>query len=224
MQEKPTKTMRYGLVAASLMQASLLWPGQAAAYDKANPDWPCVQRKVVELTAAQMWDGPPIDKNNTEWLNHDEIRNLARTIISRRIPLPDAEKAIKEFAAKYNGKERNEKLTLLFTGALNLTNDERKTVMNGIERFQKRQVARAEALEKEGVDIAKLKTGEAAEVIPDRPLTPEEQKYHWDARIFQERQQNLPLACEIPELIGQRIYEIAKLIRAQMQDEAPPAQ
>lgn len=204
------------------MQASLVLATPAAAYDKNNPNWPCVQRKVVELTAAQMWDGPPIDANNREWLNDNEIRTLSRSLISRRIPLSEAEEAIKKFAAKFDGKERNDKLTLLFTATLSQTNDERKTVIHGIERFQERQVARAAELERQGVDLDKLHTGTNAELIPDRPLTAEEQKYKWDARVFQERQQNLPLACEIPELIGQRIYELAKLIRAQMQDEEPP--
>lgn len=224
MQRNQIKIMCYGIAVVALMQAPLLLATVANAYDKANPNWPCVQRKVLELTPAQMWDGPPIDTKSIEWLNDEELRNLARSLISRRIPLSEAETAIKAYAAKFNGKERNEKLTMLFTGALNLTNDERKTVMSGIERFQMRQVDRAKALEQQGVDMEKLHQGETTELIPSKALTPEEQKYMWDARVFQERQQNLPLACEIPELIGQRIYEIAKLIRAEMTDEEPPAQ
>jgi hypothetical protein len=25
-----------------------------------TPEWPCIQRKVLTLTAAQMWDGPEV--------------------------------------------------------------------------------------------------------------------------------------------------------------------
>ena len=39
-------------------------------------------------------------------------------------------------------------------------------------------------------------------------LTPEQQEYNWNARIFQDRQQNLTMACEIPTLIEQRAYDL----------------
>ena len=55
------------------------------------------------------------------------------------------------------------------------------------------------------------------ELLPTEiQLTPEQQEYNWNARIFQERQQNLTMACEIPVLIEQRAYEIGRLIRGLM--------
>src|SRR5262245_4050345 len=47
----------------------------ALAADPANPDWPCVQRKVVVLTSAQMWDGPQVDEL-THWRDNEEIKKL----------------------------------------------------------------------------------------------------------------------------------------------------
>jgi hypothetical protein len=41
-------------------------------------------------------------------------------------------------------------------------------------------------------------------------------RYDWDARVFQERQQNIPVACEIPVLIEQRVFALAQAIRALM--------
>ncbi len=49
----------------------------ALAADAANPDWPCVQRKVATLTSAQMWDGPPVD-DLTQWRDNEEISKLIR--------------------------------------------------------------------------------------------------------------------------------------------------
>jgi hypothetical protein len=34
--------------------------------------------------------------------------------------------------------------------------------------------------------------------------------------VFQERQQNIPIACEIPVLVEQRIFALAQSIRALM--------
>ena len=49
-------------------------------------------------------------------------------------------------------------------------------------------------------------------------LTAAEDRYNWDVRVFTERQQSLPLACEVPVLIEQRLFELAREIRARMQD------
>ena len=41
-------------------------------------------------------------------------------------------------------------------------------------------------------------------------------KYKWEVRAFQEKQANIPLACEIPQLIDERAGDVARAIRAEM--------
>lgn len=192
------------------------------ARDNASPDWPCVQRKVPVLTSGAAWDGPPTEDLNN-WRSDNEARKLAKYLISRRIPIEDAEKAVKAYAAKQPDDKRDANLTLLFAAVLGTTNDERKVVLSGIEKFNKRQLARAAELERQSSALQH----QPAEAIPpadapgstlvaqQRPPTPQE-KYDWDVRVFQERQQNLPLACEIPVLMEQRAFEIGRLIRMEM--------
>jgi len=91
--------------------------------------------------------------------------------------------------------------------------------MSGIERFQKRQRARAEEIQRQGETIRQLrenaeKDGEKART----ELTAAEDRYNWDVRVFAERQQSLPLACEVPVMIEQRLFELAREIRARMHD------
>jgi hypothetical protein len=195
-------------------------PDQNAAVDfspsaiMASPDWPCIQRKVPTISAAQVWDGPPID-GITEF--DPQIRDLTELLESRRVPAEDAEKAIKEYAAKVPEAERDKKLTELFASVLNEINTDRAFVMGRVEEFQRRQKARAAELEREGQKLAEKGIAATDELLPTEiQLTPEQQEYNWNARIFQERQLNLTMACEIPVLIEQRAYEIARLIRAQM--------
>lgn len=193
----------------------------ARAIDTANPDWPCIARKVPELDAAAIWDGPSID-DAKGWNKDDTIRKLSAYLISRRVPLAEAEAAIKKYAGEQAEDARDAKLTELFAAVLSRTNDERKIVMSGIERFHKRQLARAAEIEKMGLALPK---GEEA-ALPTEPtpsgeidkLSDAEEKYKWEVRVFQERQQNIPIACEIPQLMDERAGAVARAIRAEMKN------
>jgi hypothetical protein len=179
-----------------------------------SPDWPCVQRKVTTVSAAQVWDGPSIDGLSDF---DPEIRDLTAVLQSRRVPIAEAEKAIKQFAASQPEAERDRRLTLLFASVHASMNTDRSFVVGQIEEFQRRQKARALELQREGQKLADKNLPATGDLLPtETQLSPEQQEYNWNARVFQERQQNLTLACEVPVLIEQRLYEIARLIRAEM--------
>lgn len=192
-------------------------PLAAAPTSAANPDWPCVQHKQATLTAAQMWDGPQVAPEGAR-SDDEAVRKLVPLITSRRHEMEEVDKALKEFAEKTPSGERDQKLTALFSASLAEINARRASIINGIERFQRRQVARAKKLEDEGIALAALQskavTGDPA-ATPEK-VTDAQQRYDWDARVFQERQQNIPIACEIPVLVEQRIFALAQSIRALM--------
>ena len=182
----------------------------------ASPDWPCIQRKVPTITPTQIWDGPSIE-GMTEF--DDAIDDLAQILESRRVSADDADKAIKEFAEKQPEAERDKRLTQLFAAVLERINNDRGFVMNRVEEYQRRQKARAAELEREGQELAEKGLAATSELLPTEVnLTPEQQMYNWNARIFQERQQNLTMACEVPVLIEQRAYEVSRLIRGHMKE------
>jgi len=183
----------------------------------ANPDWPCIQHKVATLTSAQMWDGPAVE-GVEQWRDDDEIGRLIPTLASRRVPMEDAAAALEKFAAGRPEGKRDEALKQLFAGLLVTVNVDRASVMSGIERFQKRQKARAAQIEKQGAAIRLLREKAPADEKARTELASAEDRYNWDVRVFTERQQSLPLACEIPVLIEQRLFELAREIRARMRD------
>lgn len=192
--------------------------GTAAAGDNKDAEWPCISRKVLEISPAQVWDGPSLE-GLPNWRDDDTVRKLSEYVVARRIPEEDVDKAITKYAESLPEAERDQKLTLLFSGVLSRINDERKIVISGIERFHKRQMARAKAIEKEGITLP-----DQGAPLPENPmpaedidhLSPEEEKYKWEVRVFQERQQNIPIACEIPQLIEERAGLVARAIRALM--------
>ena len=211
--------MAHPNAAVGLFAASLVALGGTAALaaEAATPDWPCIQRKVVTLTSAQMWDGPAVD-DLTGWRDNEEMTKLIAVLVSRRVPIEQAAAAIAQFTTAQPQNKRDEALKLLFAGLLSTINSDRATVMNGIERFQRRQKARAAEIEREGAVLRQLKERTTSDEKARAELTTAEDKYNWDVRVFTERQQSLPLACEVPVVIEQRLFELAREIRAHMNE------
>jgi hypothetical protein len=203
-----------GLLAASLIA---LTAPRALAADPANPDWPCIQRKVATLTSAQMWDGPEVDAL-AQWRDSEETTKLIAVLASRRVPLVEAAQAIERFAAAQPPDKRDDALKLLFAGLISTVNSDRAVVLSGIERFQQRQKARAAEIERQGAVIRPLRERAASDDKARAELAAAEDQYNWDVRVFTERQQSLPLACEVPVLIEQRLFELGREIRARMND------
>jgi len=200
-----------------LIGASMIALGGPPALAADKPDWPCVQHKVETLTSAQMWDGPAVD-DLAEWRDDQEIKKLIAVLASRRVPLDQAAAAIGQFADARPQAKRDEALKLLFAGLLATVNSDRAVVMGGIERFQQRQKARAAEIERQSAALRQLKERTANDERARSELVAAEEKYDWDVRVFTERQQSLPLACEVPVLIEQRLFELARAVRERMTD------
>lgn len=203
----------------SMITASVIALGapRALAADATSADWPCVQRKVAKLTSAQMWDGAPVD-DLTKWRDNEEIAKLIVVLASRRVSLEQATAAIARFAAAQPQERRDEALKLLFAGLLSTINSDRTVVMSGIERFQQRQKARAAEIERQGTAIQELKERAVNDEKARAELAAAEDRYNWDVRVFSERQQSLPLACEVPVLVEQRLFALGREIRSRMND------
>jgi hypothetical protein len=193
----------------------------AAKQDAAPPldmtkEWPCVQRKVETLSPTAIWDGPPID-GVKGWFREKDISDLINLISSRRVPVEEAEAKIKEFAAAQPEDQRDAKLVLLFAGLFDKIASQRRVVMSGIVKYQKSQIERAKELERQSSDIGALESKRPPGITEDTPeLAQAREKFNWAQRIFQERQSNIPLACELPVLIEERLYALSRAIRGEM--------
>jgi hypothetical protein len=184
-----------------------------AAGDPANPDWPCVQRKVPSISASMIWAGPEIRNEDRRWEEQSDIADLVRMISSRRMPLEEAFAAIDSFAAKL-GTDRSERLTLLFTGLLQTVNAERSEIMQGIERYTRRQRELAARINAERSELDALNAranpgGEASAKIQDL-----QKAFEWDTRVFRERQESLSYVCESPVLLEQRLFSLARHVES----------
>jgi hypothetical protein len=180
----------------------------SAARAAAEGDWPCIQRKVGELTAAQMWDGPALE-TGAGWRDDPAIAALAAELAQRRMPLAEAAPRIERFAAEA-GRDRDAKLTALFARILDRINAERGRLVAGIERYARKQRELAERVQATGLAIAAsgTKPSESGSTLPEL-----EERLHWDTRIYDERQAALAYLCESPVLLEQRAFALAREIR-----------
>jgi hypothetical protein len=181
----------------------------AGAPRTTDPDWPCQQIKVGELSVASFWSGPAIDPATTDWQQDATVAALVETVTQRRLPMDQATARIALFA-KATDKPRT--LPLLFAGVFDVLNQERETVMNGLDRFGRRQKELAASLRQEAESLRAAQTATPPDTAKIADLT---QRLAWDQQFFETRRQSLRYACDVPTTIEQRLYGLAKAIQDQ---------
>ena len=197
-------------LAAAMMFGVLLLPAKdAQAASSEDPDWPCVQRKVPEVSAGMVWAGPPVDEFGAGWRNDIEVSQLAGTIARRAVSLEDARKTIADFAAGLEN-ERNAKLTMLFAGTLTVINKERSQIIDGIQRYSRRQAALAKRIKDQTAAFNQLTSADDEAQKAKRAELQEQ--ILWDSRIYDERERSLIYVCEQPVLLEQRIFALSREI------------
>lgn len=180
-----------------------------------DPDWPCIQRKVPELSAAAVWAGPPIEEVAGRWREDPQVAALVEQIAARRTSLEDAEAAVAAFDASLPEGETEDRRTLVFAGLLQTLDRERSDVIAGIERYGRKQKAMAERIRAEQVELSNLRTAAAA-AGDARQAEQLNNQLLWETRIFNERRNSLTFVCEVPTLIEQRLFVLARAIQASM--------
>ena len=181
----------------------------AFAADPRYPDWPCAQIKVPDISVAAVWAGPPIDDVGNAWEEDPTIRDYVARLAARRTSLDDAQKMILDFITG-NPPERQQKARLLFAGLFKTLNHERSEVMNGIERFFRQQRTFAGTIRDETFQLRSLQ--DAANRDQDK-VDELASRIEWGTRIFEERRKTIGYACEVPVLLEQRLFSLARTIQ-----------
>ena len=184
-----------------------------AAPPARDPDWPCQQIKVPQLSLAAVWSGPPVDPQQQDWRQAPQVVDLIGEIAPRRVPIEQAQQKIRAFAAQA-GDRKQTRLLNLATGLFSALNEERSTVIAGLDRFGARQKELAAELR---TDNEKLRTMQADPSSEAGELNQLTQRVQWEAQVFQDRRQALSYACEVPSKIEQRLFTLARTIQEALQ-------
>jgi hypothetical protein len=188
---------------------------QPAAAPPANADWPCEQPLRGEMSIGAMWQGPDPAGVEEDWQKVPTVVALVNEIAPRRVPQEDALANVQRFAAGYQGEERAKILTQVFVGLFDTLSAERNQIVRGIKRFSRRQDALAKRME-EGWKIL----GEIDPNSTDPKLVEQraaiQQQIDWDSRVFDDRQRLLPVVCEQPRVIEQRVFALSRELQEQL--------
>ena len=173
---------------------------------KSTTDWPCIQRRIDQISAAQIWSGPPLPDAGTVTPG-DAMTKVIDEVAARRTPLPDAEKAVKDYLTGLPEAERQTQAATFIAVLLDRFNAERSQIMRGIERYGAKQKTLAARLREQAKTFSTLQNNPTA-----NPTTLDQgrQQMLWDTRVFNERRQSLSYVCEVPTLIEQRAFALGR--------------
>ncbi|PIL21287.1 hypothetical protein P775_04685 [Puniceibacterium antarcticum] len=190
--------------AASLVFLGLAAPVQAA--DFSDPTWPCIQRKVENLSVGLMWPREIAQIKMTPELA-TEVDELAARLVLRRVDLDEAQRYINAFAAKHG--QDDALMGHVFEKVFDRLAARRTLIMRGIEDFSLKQIAMSERIDTARTEMDTL----MATAEPDYDKVDKlEEQVDWDERIYTDRQKSLTYVCETPVLLEKRLYAIAQML------------
>jgi DNA polymerase III alpha subunit len=202
-----------GWAVAMAVATELVLRGMALAADPRFPDWPCNQVKVPEISVAAVWAGPAIDEVGNAWEEDAAIKDLIARLAARRTPLEDAQKAISDFITGTES-QRQKKAKLVFAGLFKTLNHERSEVMQGIERYFRKQREFSDQIRSTILQLRELQDRPDPDQSRIDELT---NRVEWDTRIFEERRKTINFVCEVPVVIEQRLFSLARTIQQSLE-------
>ncbi|WP_120634953.1 hypothetical protein [Ruegeria sp. EL01] len=197
-------------IVIALAWFSVASPGFAA--DFSDPAWPCVQRKVEDLSLGLMWPHPISDAEISA-LN-PEIDEIAGLLALRRIELGELQPQVAAFAARHKGNP--EVLGWVFQHVFDTLSDRRKRIIGGIGEFSLKQIDLASQ-----IDLARAEMDQAltADTLDYDKVDALEEQLDWDQLIYTDRQRSITYLCETPQIIERRLFAISQMLQQLTADQ-----
>ncbi|GAA0296127.1 hypothetical protein [Rhodovulum strictum] len=191
----------------ALTGAALLALGAATiapAADFSDPTWPCIQRKVEQLSPGIMWPHP-VEEQSYDAATEAAVKELVGRLVLRRIPLEDLDPVVAAFAAEHGNDPAL--MGHVFMSAFTIMARQRQAIIKGIEEYSLSQIALSERIDATRVEINTLLD---ADPLDHDRIDAAEEQLAWDERIYTDRAQSLTYVCETPVILEQRLFAIAQ--------------
>ena len=205
---------RISALLLSLPLALLLGAGPGRAADAADPDWPCIQRRVPHLSLGQVWPGPPPDADAETRAKTPDIDALGRRLALRRTTMEEATRLIDDFARSSDPAG----LSGLYLATFGHINQARDRILEGIGRYARKQAGLDAEIHEKRNELNRLS---AAEPPDFDAIDRAEADVDWSTRIFIDRQQSLTYVCETPVILEQRAFALGRAVAAHLPSPAP---
>jgi len=192
-------------------------PQSSLALDPRYPDWPCQQLKVPGISIASVWTGPAIEPTDTTKPVDAKEADFVWRLAARRTPIEDARKLIADYVVGTDAEKR-EKAKTLFTALYVRLNSQRDQVMNGIERFSRKQKAMADNIRADTQRLREMQDKANADQAQSEELT---SQLAWQTRIFEDRRKSTSYVCDVPVLIEKRLFDLGRAIEDALNTGSP---
>ena len=193
------------------------WAQSAFALDPRYPDWPCQQLKVPGIALASVWTGPPIEIGGAAKPTDEKQSELVSRLAARRTAIEDARKLIADYVVG-TAAEKQDKAKTLFAALYSTLNAQRDEVMNGIERFSRKQKAAADDIREEARKLREMQDQSNADQAQTEDLA---SRLAWQTRIFEDRRKSTSYVCDVPVLIEKRLFDLGKAIQGALNADSP---
>jgi hypothetical protein len=193
------------------------WTQSAFALDPRYPDWPCQQLKVPGIAIASVWNGPSIDIDDGAKPIDAKQAELVSRLAARRTPIEDARKLIADYVVGTSA-DKQEKAKTLFAALYSTLNAQRDEVMNGIERFSRKQKTAADDIREEAQKLRQMQDKPNADQAQTEDLA---SRLAWQTRIFEDRRKSTSYVCDVPVLIEKRLFDLGGAIQSAINPDSP---
>jgi hypothetical protein len=196
---------------------AVCWAQSAFALDPRYPDWPCQQLKVPGIALANVWTGPSIEIGDAARPTDEKQSELVSRLAARRTAMEDAGKLIADYLVG-TAAEKQEKAKTLFAALYSTLNAQRDEVMNGIERFSRKQKAAADGIREQAQKLREMQDQPNADQAQTEDLA---SQLAWQTRIFEDRRKSTSYVCDVPVLIEKRLFDLGKAIEGALNADPP---
>jgi len=172
-----------------------------AAPPTEDPDWPCQQRLVPELSAGTFWTGAPLP-GGVDWRANPRVAGLVDAVAPRDVPADVGTAKIRAFAKALKPGGRATILPIAFVGILEETNRERSQIIARLKELTRRQREIADQVAKVTDEIAAIPPDATGGAADRRAEAVGRQGFL--TRAFDETRRTMRYACEAPTQLEAR--------------------
>jgi len=171
-----------------------------------NPDWPCIQVFIEELSWGSIWTGPPLDDNSSKWIDDKNLSAIAKKLLNRKTKENEGINELKKYINRNNSPDQ---LTKLFHALFDTTNEIWKKRTTKLLNFGKRQRLTSEQISMKLEKIKELSKDLNSNKDEIQKL--ENEKF-WDIRRFEDRRNLSDSLCEQPRFYEKRLGVYSNII------------
>jgi hypothetical protein len=181
------------------------------AQQQSDPEWPCVQALVPELSQGIFWPEVIEEEVAGTWKKDKVVAPLARALGDLPAFTDKERERIADFAETQPDADRKQRLNMLADGVLHVANGVRKQYIRGIKRYTRQQISIAGQIE---TTLNELTNVEGSVAVDDASRAEIEETLAWHQRVYDQREHAVKSLCDRPveleEILSEVMREIAQ--------------